>query len=139
MGLPRHPPASQWRNPRTRLDTGDALNPPLRLDAILARVLADRCPSVQACPRDSALERPVELTTASPDREFWELCELFPDAPRLWSWLGSSFDDVAKPREWRDAAAGVLGFPVMLDCGDNNEVWVVRASPMPQNDQEQTP
>lgn len=115
------------------------MNPPLRLDAILTRVLADRCPGVQACPGSLSLERAGDSAAACPVRERCELFELFPDAPRLWSGLGSPDDAIPGRRGWRDDAAKVLGFPVMLDCGDNNEVLVVRASPMPQNDQEQTP
>lgn len=69
-------------------------------------------------------------------RDRWQLVELIPGAPRRWSELGSSFDDIAVRRDWGMDAAMVLGFKVMLDCGDNNEVWVVRASPVPQNDQE---
>ena len=115
------------------------MNPPLRLDAILARVLADRCPGVQACPGCLPLDPVGDPAAASRARERWELSELIPDAPRRWSEMGSSSDAIASRRGWRDAAATVLGFPVMLDCGDNNEVWVVRASLVPPDDQERSP
>jgi hypothetical protein len=79
------------------------------------------------------------MWTLFTNRDRWALVELFPSAPRRWSDLGSPIDDIAGRRDWGIDAAMVLGFKVMLDCGDNNEVWVVRASPVPQNDQEPTP
>lgn len=115
------------------------MNPPLRLDAILARVLADRCPGVQACPRSLPLDPIGDPAAASQTRERWDLCELIPNAPRHWSEMPSRFKALPHVREWSGEASAVLGFKVILDCGDNDEVWVVRASPVQPNDQEQAP